>query len=209
MKKYIFAALAMGVAVALIPSAQADSLAYKTIGSNTGAKFSIDINHAGIGAGVAESGANASSGVSGTFAAHNGAQFKTSISGSNNRSGDVGLAFDSPLNQSNSTKGIVDRSGALVDLSGNEVNLLLGAFSGSNSNGAATNGHLNFSDKGGFRLSDGITKATSELAAGAATLAATPEPGSLFLLGTGLLCMALVLFRKAPKRPSDSQTGSD
>ena len=97
----------------------------------------------------------------------------------------------------------LDRSFANVDLSGNEVNLLLSAFRDTEGNGAAANGRVDFGSKGGSRLNVGMSKAGGVLAASAATLAATPEPGSLFLLGTGLLCMALVLSRKAAKRSTN------
>jgi len=208
MKSLIFVVIALGTAVIYIPSALADSFGYRTNGSNDVAKFAVDTIHANSGNGVAGARAFA---TGGTLVAREGSQFRSSNGGrqaSNfdniSLSGTGGFASDNLLNQSTSTRGHLDRSGVLVDFSGNEVNLLLGAFSHADGNNAGSGRHFNLGDKGGFRINDGVSKVTNELAAGASTLAATPEPGSLFLLGTGLLCLALVLFRRGAKRPADS-----
>ena len=203
MKNVLVVSLALGMAVTLIPSTFADSFGYRTIGSNSVTKFTVDINRAGLGSGVSAAAA---------FSVHGGAQLRAhnsvrrvNASYSANAFTQSRSASDNFFsNQAAAPKGLLDRSGALVDLSGSEVNLLLGAFNGGESKSAPAAGGFNFGDKGPSRVNDGLSRATSELAAGAATLAATPEPGSLFLLGTGLLCMALVLFRKGGKRPSES-----
>lgn len=53
----------------------------------------------------------------------------------------------------------------------------------------------------GTRSGDGTTGFTLD----AMPPAATPEPGSLFLVGTGLLCLAGFLFRKAKKPAATSR----
>lgn len=143
MKKYIFAVLAIGAAVAFITSALADSHGYRSSGSNAVASLAIDLGHEGFTNGVAKAGASA--------------------------------------------------------VRGNELNLLLSGFSNRGGANSANSGHMILGDKGSARVSNGIARGSSMLMAGTATLAATPESGSLFLLGSGLLGMALVVFRKAAK----------
>jgi hypothetical protein len=91
----------------------------------------------------------------------------------------------------------------LVDIRGNEINLLSGHFGGYKAEGRG-NGHVFFANAGSDRVGNEISKGNSELTAETATLAATPEPGSLLLLGTGLLCLAFFLFRKSAKQATES-----
>jgi hypothetical protein len=94
----------------------------------------------------------------------------------------------------------------LVDISGDELSLLSGGFSARDKAGTAGNGSFYFADKGNYHANNEITKGANELVATAITLTETPEPGSLFLLGTGLLLLALVLFWKSAKRPTGSSS---
>jgi len=91
----------------------------------------------------------------------------------------------------------------LVEIRGHELNLLSSHLGGYR---AAERGNGNFylADGVSYHSGNEITKGNSELAAETSTLAATPEPGSLLLLGTGLLCMAFFLFRKSAKHSTES-----
>jgi hypothetical protein len=109
-------------------------------------------------------------------------------------SSDGGFLFDNLLYPSNSGNGILDWGGLLVDDNGYELNL----FSGSQGAGSPGDLYFYFADDGSYHSNNRIPNAVNGPAD--ATLVATPEPGSLLLLGSGLLGLAFVVFRKG--RPS-------
>lgn len=200
MIKAIVVSLALGSVSVFIPSAQADSLSYKLSDSNVTANLSLDFGHGAL----AKSAVDA--GVRGTGAsAQNVAAINLGAGADSARqTQDAGFSIEDLQNRGNAANGILEEGGALVDQSGNQLNLLFGSLNGSKGKGAQGNGLAFFADKGSAHANNAIQRGNRNLVAGAATLTATPEPGSLFLLGTGLLCMAMVLFRKAGRRPEES-----
>ena len=213
MKKIILVTLALGAALAYIPSALADSFGYKTSGSNAIGNPTLGAGPADFASGVADAGVYAPNFPSGNPAVNNRTPFTfgpaerlkvNNGSGPESlaMSGNGGFLFDSLLYPGNAGTGTLER-GVLVDVSGYQLNLFSGGFGSGNNSNAASNGRS--SEKSiGYRINNEASKGIGDKVGTTATLTETPEPGSLFLLGTGLLCLALALFRKAAKPPAES-----
>jgi hypothetical protein len=202
MKNAVAVALAMGVALVSIPSALADSFGYKASGSNVVANLNTNPSHTGFGTGVADNGA---------VTERNGSQVKPGRGGrdANNAgsivlTGDGGVSLDRLLNSGKSSTERVGKGDAAADAGSNELSLLSGGLGVRKEIGAPGSGHFYFADKGSSHANPGVPKGAISQASTVVALAETPEPGSLFLLGTGLLCMALALFWKSAKRPAES-----
>lgn len=212
MKKFVFVALAMGAALAFIPSALADSLGYKSSSINLNSSAAVDPGSVRFTNQVAESGAFAMSGMIATFsdqnapaaAEHPRAAAATVGVNALTHSADGGSQFDSLLSFGNAGTGILDRGGVLVDISGRQLTLLTGSYSSENR--GQNNGHFFFADKGSFHPGNSASGNNGSSIGRAPALTETPEPGSLILLGTGLLCMALVMFWKSARRPATNET---
>lgn len=203
MKNYAIASLALAVSIAITPFALADSFGYKASDSSITAGAAFDKGHTGIASGT---------GISATYKGGNGRPvtfgptasevFNTgSDANSLLLSRDGGSLLDNLLYPGDSGNGMQDRDGVLVDISGYQLSLFSGGVGGRNAQGS---GHFYFADNGSYHANKENPKGKIELVGSRATLTEAPEPGSLFLLGTGLLCMALVLFRQAAKRSTGS-----
>jgi len=206
MKKLIVAPLTLVAVLAFVSSAQADSLSYRTSGLKASANFAMDGNLRGFAGGIPETGAYSTAEMPRAIAVHSEIRANQpaaeSLANSRSLASNSGQLFDNLLGQGNSVNGILEGSGVLVDMSGNRLELL---FGGGGSNSEAGSRHDYAASRNNAHTNTGTSRGTGYLVTGAATLMATPEPGSLFLLGTGLLCMALVLFRNAPKRSAEPQ----
>lgn len=204
MKKILYVCLAFGAAFALIPSAMADSFSYKSSDSGAIVNASQIAGPREFAIGVAANDASPFSLSSETSAMGRGAAGNFGSASRLAVTTGTGInGIDNVLFAGDLRNGILERGGVLVDVTGYQLNLFSGSFGGGNGTNAAGTKHSSSANKSGNHAGNGLVRGIAERVPASSTLAETPEPGSLFLLGTGLLCMALVLFRKAAKQPSN------
>ena len=163
-----------------------------------GFNSNLDSGREGVLSGIAESGIFANTELPNSGGSNYGGAFGYSKA---ERPIDGAFLFDKLL-QGGTKGGQQDNFGALVDLNGQEVVLLSGIDGGGSRFGGKN--QFFFTDKGTFHVSNELQRGNGTIRSNTTALTVTPEPGSLFLLGTGLLGLALVLFWKAAKRPTGS-----
>ena len=219
MKKFLLAFLALAMGLAVVPNAIAGTWQYTISGSN----FTSDLILTTSGSGSTQT----ITAVQGTFdiAGNPSVWFGTTSAenangGSANNltlSSDGQFLFDNQLYTTASGNRILDWGGLLVDINGYELNI----FSGASGSGAPLNSYFYFADNGAYHYNDAIPDSkdpglpalqsndgTVTLTQVSGDAVVTPEPGSLLLLGTGLLGLALILFRKETKRPANLVLGA-
>jgi hypothetical protein len=194
MMKNLVVVLALGAALTLIPSAKADSFGSNASGSNAVSNLKIDAGQAAAGAAV---------GSSGKVALRGAAQTGTVVSSRAAVTGG-GYSLESLLNSRGGSVMSSDKADAVEEISSNDLSAMSGGLGGRKGLAVAGAGRFSFASKAVLRSTASVPKGVISQAATAVALAETPEPGSLFLLGTGLLCMALALFWKSAKRTTES-----
>jgi hypothetical protein len=189
-KEFVCASLALTWALAMPPIGLADSLGYAANTSNPAAN---------------------SQEIAKTFAVNKGwldpflADRNSALNanpGSLNLSGDIGMPFNDLLNSEARRVGVESKSDELADVNGTGTFLLASNFGDRESIGAKSNGRFYSKDKIWSRAESALPKGNVGLAGVIATLAQTSEPGSLFMLGAGLLGLALALFWRSAKHPA-------
>jgi hypothetical protein len=188
MKKVFLAFLALATALAITPAALADSLFYTFTSPNGSTVFAAGfLNGTNVGGNqwdvtsgsliIEGGGPGLVTGTTGTVIGGTGSQL-TSPSGAFYYDNEVFLpvGLGSPY---------VDNNGLLFDIDGVEVNI----YSNNGFTGAGTNDYMTYEYDG--------TKYNFDNNGELNIIDVTPEPSSLLLLGSGLLGLAFVAFRKA------------
>lgn len=205
MKKLSLVVFALATALAFVPAAKADSFNYEIAGVNFSADLTLTTADGTVSVpgpdSLVDINAYIVTFVSGTFDITNGPSESFSATptvpanngaGAYNLTSNYGFLWDNLLYPENPANGILDYGGILIAFAnGYDLNL----FSGSFGSGAPGNGYFYFADNGNYYSNNPVTDGNSGPASDGLTGA--PEPGSLFLFGTGLLAMALVHYRVA------------
>jgi hypothetical protein len=188
-RKIPFALLALATALAISPFASADSLCFSISGSGIAGSGIITFSP------TSTPGIDEVTGITGTFSTTNNGGFSGVITGlgpgsydfnnpttsSNDLSVFDNLFFPAgtaPSVNSSPAGGLLDEWGLLFDVSGGYTVNLWGNGTGNP-----------------YSVSDGIDSYVDNTAPVDFTV--SPEPSSLLLLGSGLLGLAMILFRKS------------
>lgn len=210
MKKSSLALLALAAFFAVDPAARADEWAYSIDGSNFSADLTLFTTPTVAGVATVQSmqGTFQISGESAVTFGETSTENAVTAANPNPSANSLTLSsdgeflFDNLIYTTATGNNILDWGGLLVDVGGYELNIFSGAFGGSDGTYAPGNTYFYFADNGAYHYDDPISKNDAASVAATATLSEVPEPGSLFLLGTGLFGLALALHRRDMKTPS-------
>ncbi len=216
MKKLWLAVFALAAALAIVPAARADSFNYQIVGVNFSADLTLTTGNGTVsvpGSGsLVDTNAYIVTFVSGSFDIANGPSETFSATptapasdgaSAYNLTSNYGFLWDNLLYPGNTENAILDYGGILIAFSnGYDLNL----FSGSFGSGAPGDGYFYFADNRNYYSNNPVIDGNNGPAQDGLTPA--PEPGSLFLFGTGLLALASIHYRIAARlkaRPAQAR----
>jgi hypothetical protein len=215
MKKFSFTLLAMAAALAITPAAVADSFSYTITGSNFTADVTFTTGNTALsvpGPGGGNVNAYLITNVAGTFDITGNSPINftsatvANAGGANadNLADNGEFLFDNLLYPALPGNEVLDWGG--VVFAPNNGSYYLNLFGGAFGSGAPDDTSFYFADNGNYHYNDPVVD-TKNPNAPPPVFTPVPEPGTLFLLGTGLLGLAIIVFRKAGTKPAQLVLG--
>jgi len=200
MKGFSLAAVVVAATLAVsLPSAVCDSYGYRTSEPKVRFNSSFDSGREAAPNGIAESGIFANKELSNSGWSNDGVELAMNKT---ERPIDDAFLHDNSL-KGGTKGGKRDKFDALVDPNVRDVVLLSGIDGGGLKSGGK-NPQVSFADKGTFNVSNEQQRGNETNRSNTTAPTETPGTGLSFLLGTGLLGLALALFWIAAKRATGS-----